>query len=197
MVGDSFLPFHLKNNLFLKAMPGFNGIILTLGLTREELGNMLGISRRTVGYTIDDAWRNMPRTGKSVQHRLSEAIRKAQDAAGEEGTTLPEVPTGLPAKYLIRKLRIEKEIQRVRYRITWLEMEYPRLLRAAAVSSHLDLTGLHDDPTFQRHAEVNHQIALIRMRKKIKSTKYAEEMQKLRVRIALLEAEREVLNRMW
>jgi hypothetical protein len=173
----------------------FNRIIQTLGLTREELGNMLGISRRTVGYTLDEAWRHMPRTGQSAHQRLCEAIRKAEAAAGEEGTVLPEVPAGLPVKYLLRQLRLFKEVGRVRYRISWLEREYPRLVRAAAVTSHLDLTGLHDDPGYQRHAEVNRQLALGRMRKKIRTTKYAEELQELRVKLQLLEAEMEVLMR--
>ena len=176
-------------------MASYTWIVRTLGLTREELANMLGVARRTVGYAID-SWRDEPRIARSVVKRLSDAVRTAEAKANEEGTAaLPEVPPGLHYKYVIRQLRNLKELEKAQRRKRWLEMEYPLLLKAFAVSSHLDITGLHSEPLLQRLAEVNHKRSLLRMQRKIKKVKYAEELQELRVKIALLEAEKEVLLR--
>jgi hypothetical protein len=176
-------------------MSTYSWIIGTLGLTREELANMLGLARRTVGYAID-SWRDEARIARPVQDRLSEAVLAAEAKATEEGIApLPEIPPGLHYKYVRRQSRNLKELDKARRRKHWLETEYPLLLKAFAVSSHLDLTGLHTDPLLQHRAEVNHKISLIRMQRKIRKINYPLEMQELRVKIALLEAEREVLLR--
>jgi DNA-binding XRE family transcriptional regulator len=56
-------------------MASYTWIVRTLGLTREELANMLGVARRTVGYAID-SWRDEPRIARSVVKRLSDAVRQ-------------------------------------------------------------------------------------------------------------------------
>ncbi len=172
-------------------------LIDTLKLTQQELANFMGVSRRTVAYSIDDSVRMMRRGTSRLEDRLFVAIQKAEAAAGDEGRVMPEIPPGLPPKFITRRFRLDKEIRRLRHRMEWLEKEYPALVRAHAVSSHLDLTGLHDDPNYQRLVEATHNRSRLRLQLKIRKTNYAKEMWELRVRIALLEAEKEVLNRMW
>jgi hypothetical protein len=69
-------------------------------------------------------------------------------------------------------LRNLKELEKAQRRKRWLETEYPLLLKAFAVSSHLDITGLHSEPLLQRLAEVNHKASLLRMQRKIRKIKY-------------------------
>jgi len=166
-----------------------------LGLTQNELADILDVSKRSIAYVLKGQ-RTLSKSAVHTVNKLSEAIKAAEALARDAGTTLPALPASLPYHYFVRRAELAEKIYLIQKRLRWLEHRYPQLLRAEAIVNLVDVSGLHADPLSEKMARNVASKVKHRLRLKLSKIDYANEVRELRIKLRLLEAEQKVLGEM-